>query len=217
MSRRADLSFFPATHHVLIIPSTTYRRRIQVIAFLAHLRIMGVSDPHIIVTSCSALECWARDIRDWFPCFQSLVVDGTLAEREHLYQTKLHPSLRRNDDFPIIITSYDVAIQDKEHLNNIGEFLYFVLDESDRIRDQFQHKIIVRRISLRSAKRLFLSGSDVEHDLDELMTLMELVIPMLSGVLLPSRESIMAESAEKRDAIVSKMNDILKPLVLSRV
>ncbi len=198
----------------MLILSTTNRRRIEVIALFAYLRSMKVAGPHIIVTSCLALESWARDIRDWFPCFQTLVLDGTPAERTQLYQMRLHPSLRRNDDFPIMVTSYDVAIQDKEHLNNIGEFTYFVLDESDRIRDQFQHKIIVRMISLRSANRLFLSGSDVEHDLDELMTLMEFVNPTIM-----SRRGLRnsLESVEKREEITTKLLGALKTFVLSRV
>jgi hypothetical protein len=38
----------------------------------------------------------------------------------------LNPKNKKRDDFPIIVTSYEVAIRDEKRLNKIGEFTYLV-------------------------------------------------------------------------------------------
>ena len=73
----------------------------------------------------------------------------------------LNKSKRKNADYPIIVTSYEVAIRDEKRLNKIGEFTFLVVDEGQRLKNH-RCTLISSLKRIRAANRLLLSGTPIQ-------------------------------------------------------
>ena len=111
--------------------SSTWRHRktIQVISLIAHLRTRNVSGPFIVVAPLATLPNWIREFQKWLPSLPVIRFHGTAKERDAMLEGPLNKSKRKNADYPVVVTSYEVAIRDEKRLNKIGEFTYLVVDE----------------------------------------------------------------------------------------
>ena len=60
---------------------------------------------------------------------------GSAADRERMWKGPLHLRNCRNADFPVIVTSYEMAIKDQNKLMKLGEYTYLVVDEGQRLKN----------------------------------------------------------------------------------
>ena len=208
-------------------------KTIQVIALIAHLTTMGVNGPFIVIAPLATLPNWVREFNKWLPKLAVIRYHGTGAERNKMLQGPLHFTKRRNKDFPVIITSYEISIRDQTKLNRIGEFTYLVVDEGQRLKN---HRCILiqslRKIA--ASNRLLLSGTPIQNNLDELWSLLNFVNPQIFDDLSvfqswfgfrdigqkqkqnhTTEDQIMEE--QKKNSTVSKLHEILRPFLLRRI
>ena len=207
-------------------------KTIQVIATIAHLRYMTVPGPFIVVAPLATLPNWVREFEKWLPSLPVVRYHGTAAEREHFLATQLNPKQRRSPNFPVIVTSYEVAIKDERKLNRIGEFTFLVVDEGQRLKNH-RCTLIQSLKRIRAANRLLLSGTPIQNNLDELWSLLNFVNPTIFDELSvfqswfgfrdigqkdrrgTAEEDILFE--ERKNQTVSKLHEILRPFLLRRV
>lgn len=137
------------------------RKTIQVIALIAHLRTRNVSGPFIVVAPLATLPNWTREFQKWLPSVPVIRFHGAAQERDAMLEGPLNKSKRKNADYPIIVTSYEVAIRDEKRLNKIGEFTFLVVDEGQRLKNH-RCTLISSLKRIRAANRLLLSGTPIQ-------------------------------------------------------
>ena len=71
----------------------------------------------------------------WLPVRPVARYHGTGPEREQMMKGVLNPKLRKNPDYPFIVTSYEVAIRDQSKLEKLCNFTYLVVDEVRQSRE----------------------------------------------------------------------------------
>mmetsp|Transcript_34077 Transcript_34077/g.71758 ORF Transcript_34077/g.71758 Transcript_34077/m.71758 type:complete len:828 (+) Transcript_34077:171-2654(+) len=207
-------------------------KTIQVISLIAHLRTMNVSGPFIVIVPLATLPNWIREFNKWLPSLPVIRFHGTAKERDAMLAGPLNTKLKKNPDFPVVVTSYEVAIRDEKRLNKIGEYTYLVVDEGQRLKNH-RCTLIQSLKRIKSANRLLLSGTPIQNNLDELWSLLNFVNPAIFDDLSifqswfgfrnigqktqgsTTEEDVLI--AERQNSTVSKLHDILRPFLLRRI
>jgi len=207
-------------------------KTIQVIGMIAHLRVMEVPGPFLVVAPLATLPNWVREFEKWLPSLPVCRYHGNAADREDMMANRLHPKLKRSGTFPVIITSYEVAIKDEKKLNKIGEYTYLVVDEGQRLKNH-RCTLIQSLKRIKAANRLLLSGTPIQNNLDELWSLLNFVNPAIFDDLSvfqswfgfrnigqknknsTTEEAVVAE--QRTNQTVTKLHEILRPFLLRRI
>ena len=149
------------------------------VLYLACLRSEDIAGPFIIVAPLYLVPAWIETFKLYTDMPVASLV-GTQEEREAMYSGRLNSSLRKRTDFPVIITSYEVANTDSEQLNELGEYTYFVLDEGKGF-ESYRCALLCLYFSkrFRAANRLFLTSGPIKSDLKELTILWRFCNPRI--------------------------------------
>ena len=148
----------------------------QVIAFLSHLLETGEPGPHLVVVPASTLENWLTEFRKFCP---ALVVEpyyGSQAERAEL-RFKIDSYDR--GDINVIITTYATAKgkEDFPWLKNV-DFCYTIFDEGHALKNA-SSQVYEKLIRIRTRFRLLLTGTPLQNNLQELISLLAFLMPDL--------------------------------------
>ena len=115
----------------------------------------------MVVAPLATLPNWTREFEKWLPGAPVIRFHGSAQERDAMLEGPLNKSKRKNPDYPIIVTSYEVAIRDEKRLNKIGEFTFLVVDEGQRLKNH-RCTLISSLKRIRAANRLLLSGTPIQ-------------------------------------------------------
>mmetsp|Transcript_7514 Transcript_7514/g.15048 ORF Transcript_7514/g.15048 Transcript_7514/m.15048 type:complete len:656 (-) Transcript_7514:754-2721(-) len=207
-------------------------KTIQVIAMIAHLRTMSVLGPFLVVAPLATLPNWVREFRKWLPSLPVVRYHGTASEREAMLSGPLNARNKKTPDFPVIVTSYEVAIKDQAKLSKIGEYTYLVVDEGQRLKNH-RCTLISSLKKIPAANRLLLSGTPIQNTLDELWSLLNFVNPAIFDDLSvfqswfgfrdigqkdkggTDEEQILYE--QRKNNTVTSLHEILRPFLLRRI
>jgi ATP-dependent DNA helicase len=203
-------------------------KTIQVIALVAHLQTMRVTGPFMVVAPLATIPNWTREFKKWLPTLPVIRFHGTMPEREAMLRGPLNHRNRKSPSFPVIVTSYEVAIRDQAKLSKLGEFTYVVVDEGQRLKN---HRccLITSLKKIPASNRLLLSGTPIQNNLDELWSLLNFVNPQIFDDLsvfqswfgfrdigkMTTEDEIVQTQREQKT--VSKLHDILRPFLLRRI
>ncbi|KAL6845692.1 hypothetical protein ACP4OV_024515 [Aristida adscensionis] len=89
-------------------------KTIQTIGFLGHLKGKGVHGPYLIITTLSTLSKWVNEISRSIPSLVSIIYHGDEVARAEIRRKFMPKAV--GPDFPIVVTSYDVAMCDARFL-----------------------------------------------------------------------------------------------------
>ena len=84
---------------------------------------------------------------------------------------------QNDDDFPVIITSYEICILDRAALSHF-KFKYLVIDEGQRVKNR-DCRLVRELKKLDTENRLLLSGTPIQNTLEELWSLLNFVNPQI--------------------------------------
>ncbi|CEP08373.1 hypothetical protein [Parasitella parasitica] len=202
-------------------------KTLQTIGFIAHLKAMQVSGPYLIAAPLSTLANWVNEFKRFAPSINVLLYHGTKDERQHMVNHKLNKFEETDHGFPIIVTSYEIVINDRRLLQKYN-WKYIVIDEGHRLKNM-NCKLIRELKSYPSANRLLLTGTPLQNNLAELWSLLNFLLPDIFDDLdmfqswfdfsdinaKEGQERIMRE--EEEDSIVSSLHTILRPFLLRRL
>ncbi|KAI8645899.1 SNF2 family N-terminal domain-containing protein [Parasitella parasitica] len=202
-------------------------KTLQTIGFIAHLKAMQVSGPFLIAAPLSTLANWVNEFKRFAPSINVILYHGSKSERQHLVNHKLKKLKETNYAFPIIITSYEIIINDRKLLQKFN-WKYIVIDEGHRLKNM-NCKLIRELKTYSSANRLLLTGTPLQNNLSELWSLLNFLLPDIFDDLdmfqswfdfsdinvKEGQERIMRE--EEEDNIVSSLHTILRPFLLRRL
>ncbi|XP_072192275.1 SWI/SNF-related matrix-associated actin-dependent regulator of chromatin subfamily A containing DEAD/H box 1 isoform X2 [Excalfactoria chinensis] len=196
-------------------------KTIQAIAFLAHIYQEGDRGPHLIVVPASTLDNWIREVNLWCPELNVLFYYGSQEDRKHL---RVDIS-NRAVDFNVIVTTYNCAISssDDRSLFRKVKLNYAIFDEGHMLKNMssVRYQQLMR---INAKHRLLLTGTPVQNNLLELMSLLNFVMPhMFSSSTSEIRRmfSSKAKTAEEQSAYekerIAHAKQIIKPFILRRV
>ncbi|XP_009633071.2 SWI/SNF-related matrix-associated actin-dependent regulator of chromatin subfamily A containing DEAD/H box 1 [Egretta garzetta] len=196
-------------------------KTIQAIAFLAYLYQEGNMGPHLIVVPASTLDNWIREVHLWCPELNVLFYYGSQEDRKHL-RVDINNKVV---DFNVIVTTYNCAISssDDRGLFRRLKLNYAIFDEGHMLKNmssvRYQHLMTIN-----AKNRLLLTGTPVQNNLLELMSLLNFVMPhMFSSSTSEIRRmfSSKTKSAEEQSIYekerIAHAKQIIKPFILRRV
>merc|ERR1719197_1595351 len=202
-------------------------KTIQVIALVAHVREKNVKGPICIAAPLATLPNWMNEFRKWTPGISALLYHGSKQHRADLRKTAMRKAHQNDDDFPVIVTSYEICILDRAALSHF-KFKYLVIDEGQRVKNR-DCRLVRELKKLNTENRLLLSGTPIQNTLEELWSLLNFVNPQIFDDLAVFQSwfgfrNIGQETQvddivddESKDRIVSKLHEILRPFLLRRV
>ena len=163
-------------------------KTIQVLAFLCKLfeKDKNLWGPHLIVCPLSVISTWINDVNKFCPDEISLHVhQGEKNERYIQYdawkKTIIKNSITPNKKICIVLTTYNLVMNDInlfEKKNKTGSFKwkYLIIDEGHRLKNKASILYSVLG-TLDTKRRLLLTGTPVQNNLDELWNLFSFILP----------------------------------------
>ena len=149
-------------------------KTIQTIALLAHLaEEHDCWETHLVVVPTSVILNWVTEFQKFLPGFRVLGYYGTAEERQAKrrgWVNDPHHENREKRGYNVVITSYNVAMQDINAIRNV-QWHYLVLDEAHNIRN-FNSQRWQVLIRLKTKARLLLTGTPLQNSLTELWSLL---------------------------------------------
>jgi SWI/SNF-related matrix-associated actin-dependent regulator 1 of chromatin subfamily A len=145
----------------------------QTIAFLAKLNEENPKLRHLIVVPPSTLDNWIREVTMWAPKLNLILYRGSQLEREDLRR-----QISRDKSLNLILTSYTLVFskdEDKKFFRNL-RLEYCVFDEAHMLKNMnsIRYQALIK---LRSRRKLLLTGTPIQNNIVELMSLLYFVVP----------------------------------------
>lgn len=200
-------------------------KTIQTIALLAHLWEKGSYGPFLVAAPLSTTSNWVEEFRKWTPSIPVLLYHGDKKEREKMRKNELkNPGTAQ---FPIVITSYEICMNDRKFLTGFG-WQFIIIDEGHRIKNLDCR--LIRELQLyQSTNRLLITGTPLQNNLTELWSLLHFLLPTVFDKLSTfeswfdfsglkdkdSYEQLLSE--ERQQYLVKSLHAVLKPFLLRRV
>ncbi len=153
-------------------------KTIQAIAALRALIHWRHVSEALVVAPASLLSQWRRELEHWAPELRTTVVSGSQLDRQRLWRTRSH----------VFVVSYETLRQDVGSAQRGGpddiEWDVVVLDEAQKIKNQNTKvaracKGLDRRVSWA------LTGTPLENDLNDLLSIIDFLTPLAPGVYAP--------------------------------
>ncbi|KAM4809995.1 SWI/SNF-related matrix-associated actin-dependent regulator of chromatin subfamily A containing DEAD/H box 1 [Rhinophrynus dorsalis] len=196
-------------------------KTVQAIAFLAYLYVNGETGPHLVVVPASTLDNWIREFNQWCPDMNILLYYGSQEERKHLR----YDILNKVVEFNVIVTTYNSAISSAEDRSLFRrlKLKFAVFDEGHMLKNmssiRYQHLM-----TLNAKCRLLLTGTPVQNNILELMSLLNFVMPHMFSNSTSEIKRMFSSKAKTTDEQsvfekerIAHAKQIMKPFILRRV
>ena len=185
----------------------------QMIALLLYHRAIREpslpSIPTLIICPMSIVGNWQREIQRFAPSLSVMVHHG----HERLSGSDFEEEARKHD---VVITTYALALRDKEHLASIV-WDNVVVDEAQNIKNETAKQTQAIK-SLEAQAKIALTGTPVENRLSELWSIMEFLNPGYLGSATDFRKSFALPIERYRNAERAEtLKNLIQPFVLRRV
>jgi ATP-dependent DNA helicase len=200
-------------------------KTIQTISLLAFLHSVESYGPFLVVAPLSTTSNWKIEFNKWTPDIKVLIYHGTPDTRAEIRKTKFKGP--GTPSFPVVITSYEMLMNDAAYLSKIP-WSYVIVDEGHRIKNK-NSKLVMKLEMLSSANRLLITGTPLQNNLSELWSLLHFLMPTIFteyesfeswfdfSALKDKKGIDKIFSQEQQDGLISSLHAILKPFLLRRI
>ncbi|GAA6005929.1 hypothetical protein JCM10207_007278 [Rhodosporidiobolus poonsookiae] len=147
----------------------------QVIALLAHLKANNPQEgPHLVIVPSSTLDNWMREFSVFAPNLVVMSYYGSQGER-----AEIRHELRKMEELDVVVTTYNIATgspDDQKFLKRKMDFKVCVFDEGHQLKnsDSKKYKDLMQ---IRADWRLLLTGTPLQNNLQELVSLLSFILP----------------------------------------
>uniref|UniRef100_A0A0W0FH32 DNA helicase n=1 Tax=Moniliophthora roreri TaxID=221103 RepID=A0A0W0FH32_MONRR len=199
-------------------------KTIQVISFFAYLKEKGNKGPHLVVVPSSTLENWCREFARFAPLVSVQTYYAGKEERVQLRQTLLDSRGHKRGDgkgWDVLVTTYNLAQGD-------GDRKFFrkiqwdscVFDEGHVLKN-FQSQRYKSLLRVESKWRLLLTGTPLQNNLQELVSLMNFILPNQFANAIDDLRAIFKVKGDSKISLlaqerVSRAKKMMTPFVLRR-
>lgn len=196
-------------------------KTIQIIAFLAYLREhLGMHRHHLVIVPASTLDNWEREFDVWCPEIRLLQYYGT---QEHRAQIRFYVA-RNPEKVDVVLTTYNVAQnpEDRRLFKKI-KFEYLIFDEAHMLKNMKSSRY-QSLIKIKSKRRILLTGTPLQNNLVELMSLLVFTMPRMFMSKMAHVEALFSMASREEGGKtqferqrIEQAKKIMKPFVLRRL
>ncbi|PVI06810.1 hypothetical protein DM02DRAFT_609598 [Periconia macrospinosa] len=205
-------------------------KTIQTISLLAYIAVNREKwGPHLVVVPTSVMLNWEMEFKKFLPGFKILTYYGDINERK---RKRIGWRNTGRDMINVVITSYQLILQDAAAFK-MRAWQYLILDEAHNIKN-FKSQRWQTMLNLRTERRLLLTGTPLQNNIDELWSLLYFLMPAgfagegrIAGLeeftmaLKNPTSQILDQGRQQLDAeaqkIVKKLHEVLRPYLLRRL
>ncbi|XP_025264411.1 SWI/SNF-related matrix-associated actin-dependent regulator of chromatin subfamily A containing DEAD/H box 1 homolog [Camponotus floridanus] len=204
-------------------------KTVQVIAFLTYLKeacLLNERDgPHLIVVPSSTMENWWNELEKWSPDLKVVQYYGSQEERKDMRMGWRSGDL---DDVDVLLTTYNLicSTPEERRLFRVMRINYVIFDEAHMLKNMstVRYENLVR---INAKHRILLTGTPLQNNLLELMSLLIFVMPSLFAGKQADIKSLFSKNSkgDKRNGEqplfereqVKNAKEIMRPFVLRRL
>lgn len=196
----------------------------QVISFLAYLKQINEPGPNLIVVPSSTLENWLREFKKFCPSLKVEPYYGSLNEREDLRDYLENTA----GEYDVIVTTYNLAAGNKYDIAFLRgcSFNVVVYDEGHMLKNSTSERF-AKLMRIHAKFRLLLTGTPLQNNLRELMSLLEFIMPQLFVSQKESLATVFKQRARTTDdngghnpllvqEAIERAKTMMKPFILRR-
>ncbi|XP_070191467.1 SWI/SNF-related matrix-associated actin-dependent regulator of chromatin subfamily A containing DEAD/H box 1B-like isoform X2 [Littorina saxatilis] len=197
-------------------------KTIQAIAFLAHLMEEGEEGPHVIIVPSSTIENWLREMALWCPALGVIVYYGSPEERRATRHSIMYEG---RENFHVLLTTYNMAtggVEDRSLFKKF-QFHYAVFDEGHMLKNMSSLRF-QNLMKISAERRLLLTGTPLQNNLLELMSLLCFVMPDIFQGKTESLKKMFSmisrgdnEQGKYEKERIAQAQRIMRPFVLRRL
>ena len=200
-------------HHNFVADNIICHNTVQLITLLLHQHASFQDSEHLLSTllicPMSIVGNWQRELERFAPSLKVMVHHG----HERLSGEAFAQEARQND---VVITTYVLALRDKEHLALI-DWENVVVDEAQNIKNDAAKQTQAIK-QLQGQHKIALTGTPVENRLSELWSIMEFLNPGYLGSATDFRKNFAIPIERYREANRSEaLKRLIQPFVLRRL
>ena len=208
-------------------------KTVQVCALIAYLWESKQNyGPHLIIVPNAVIVNWKSEIKLWLKNLATVYYVGGREERAKIFAEQVTPL-----KFNVLVTTYEFIMRDRAKLSKVN-WQYVIIDEAQRLKDR-EGRLSRDLDRFRCVRRLLLTGTPLQNDLNELWSLLNLLLPQVFDNAKIFREWFGDTSASKKSAssanladasgeedwmekekkiiVVSRLHQILEPFMLRRL
>ncbi|EGW33861.1 uncharacterized protein SPAPADRAFT_54135 [Spathaspora passalidarum NRRL Y-27907] len=147
----------------------------QVISFMAHLKQMEEPGPHLVIVPSSTIENWLREFAKFCPDIKVQAYYGSMKDRE-----ELRYELSTDSDHEVLVTTYNLASGSSADFKFLKSqnFNVIVYDEGHLLKNSSSDRY-AKLMRLKAKFRLLLTGTPLQNNLKELVSLLAFMLPKL--------------------------------------
>lgn len=196
----------------------------QVISFLAYLKQINEPGPHLVVVPSSTLENWLREFQKFCPSLKIEPYYGSQQERAGLREILE----RTAGQYDVIVTTYNLAAGNKYDISFLRgcHFNVVVYDEGHMLKNSLSERFS-KLMRIQGNFRLLLTGTPLQNNLKELMSLLEFIMPSLFEAKKDYLASIFKQRARTTDdnkgfnpllaqEAINRAKMMMRPFILRR-
>ncbi|CAB3227270.1 unnamed protein product [Arctia plantaginis] len=207
-------------------------KTVQVIAFLAHLKETGQArGTHLIVVPASTLDNWSGELERWCPALRVSKYYGHPEERRQL---RIQYA-RGLDNIDVVLTTYTMvnSCPEERKMFRITPMHYVIYDEAHMLKNMSTQRYD-NLLKIKSKHRLLLTGTPLQNNLLELMSLLAFVMPHMFSGKTDDLKSLFQKNAKSKttkkaegnteddepafeQSQITQAKRIMKPFVLRRL
>ena len=193
---------------------------ISLITYLVEKKHQG--GPFLVIVPLSTLTNWNNEFEKWAPSIRRIVYKGPPNSR------KQSASQMRDQNFHVLLTTYEFVIKDKSVLSKV-RWLHMIVDEGHRMKNA-QSKLSQTITQFYHTRfRIILTGTPLQNNLPELWALLNFVLPNIFKSVKSFDEWFntpfantggqdqMSLSEEEQILVIRRLHKVLRPFLLRRL
>lgn len=179
-------------------------KTIQALTILA----MNPTKKHMVVCPKTLMYNWENEAKQFFPNLKVLVLDGDSDKRKRL--------LEDSKDYHVLITSYSMLQKDYMSYVELNlEFEYMILDEAHYVKNMKTLSAKAVRV-VRAERKVLLTGTPLENNLDELYSAFDLIMPEYLGNKSFYRRDFVSKIERNNQVALELLQAKIRPFILRR-
>lgn len=200
-------------------------KTVQIIAFLAHLKITGQAlNTHLVVVPSSTLDNWKNEFARWCPELRIFMYYGSTEERR-AFRFDLAKGMLK--EFDVILTTYTMVGNSPEErkMFRVTPLHYVIFDEAHMLKNMNTQRY-ENLIRINAKHRILLTGTPLQNNLLELMSLLIFVMPKIFAEKTEDLKNLFQKNSKTKedDSVptfekeqIEQAKRIMKPFVLRRL